>query len=64
VSELLDDDGFDGKNWGSGEPEREGIGVDVAVHDTDERPDGRVGGNKKSEGGEPAEPGAEVRGLV
>jgi hypothetical protein len=48
VSEVQDDGGLDDKNGGSGEAEREGIGVDDAVDDTEERPDIRCGGNKKS----------------
>jgi hypothetical protein len=36
------------------------MGVDVAVDDTEEGPDWRVGGNKESERRGPVEPVAEV----
>jgi len=45
VSDVQDDDGEKG---GSGDTERETIGVDEAVEDTDERPDIPCVGSKKS----------------
>lgn len=55
MSDVQDDDGFEGKNCGRGDTEREGMGVDVAVDDTDERPDGIEGGKRKSGPDEPVE---------
>lgn len=43
MSEVHDDEGAEEKKWGSGDEEREGMGVDV----NDDRPDPPGRGNKK-----------------
>lgn len=51
MSEVVDNTGRElTKNWGRGEPEREGIGVEEALEATEEWPEGTgLGGSRKCE---------------
>lgn len=62
VSDVHVDEGAEEKKWGRGDTERDGTGVDVAVDDTEERPEDPSGGNRKFGLDEDEDAGNGIRG--